>query len=105
MKSNDMKSVSIFIILVYLCFPAACFAQSDPRDIQAASETDFFWISDDSDKRGLDTVQSDGCFDEHTATGLPSVHFFPAVGMHDVPMNVTLQHVSIPIFVPPQNRV
>jgi hypothetical protein len=99
-----MKSISVFIILIYLFFPIACFAQSDQRDIPASSEMDIYYISDYSDKQSLNTVQSDDCFDEHTATVLQSIHLFPEVRMHGFSMIVTLPHISIPIFVPPQNQ-
>lgn len=98
-----MKSISIFIILVYFVFPIACLAQSGHQDIQASTEMEMVYISDYPDKQGCGTVQSDGCFDEHTATDLLLVQFFPEILLHGYLMTVTLPHMAVPIFVPPQN--
>ena len=98
-----MKSISLFIILVYLYFPIGCLAESAQQDIQASSEMEMVYISEYTDKQGCGTVQSDGCFDEYTATDLLPIQFFPEILLHGFSVTVKLPHMAVPIFVPPQN--
>lgn len=98
-----MKSISIFIILVYFYFPIGCLAQSGQQDIQASSEMEMAFISDYPGKQGCGTTHSDGCFDDHTATDSLPVQFFPEIHLLGFSMIITLPHIAIPIFVPPQN--
>jgi hypothetical protein len=99
-----MKTISVIILFAYLLLPVVCFAH--PAALQSEAMSDFSDIlaSENPDKQGMDTSESDCCCEDHTLFGTQIINTFPAVRLSGSQTSFLLAQVFIPIFVPPQNN-
>lgn len=99
-----MKTISVYIILAYLLLPVMCFAH--PVALQSEATSDFFDIldSENPDKQGMDTNESDCYCEDHTVFDNQIFNTFPAVRLSGSHESFLIAQVFIPIFVPPQNK-
>ena len=100
-----MKSMSFFILLVYILMPVACFAYPDAwHAADASAGIAIFFSSEYPDKQDQDNGAPDGCFDDHTLFVFQPVDMLPALRLCGYSFLFSKHQAFIPIFVPPQNR-
>ncbi len=98
-----MKSISIFIIFVYILLPAACFAHPVDSPIDVSSDVFDYFTSECPDKHGTDECDSACSCAEHTLFANRITHTFPSTRLRETSPLFVPPKVFISIFVPPQN--
>ena len=98
-----MKSISIFIIFVYILLPVACFAHPVESPIDVSSDVFDYFTSECPDKHGTDECESACSCAEHTPFAYRIPHTFPSTWLRESSPIFLLPKIFISIFVPPQN--
>jgi hypothetical protein len=98
-----MKSISIFIILIYILLPVVCFAH--PTELHVVASSDVFDIltSEHPDKQSIDNCEPACCCAEYTTSVYSDINTLTAMRLPGQSPYVEPPQVFIPIFVPPQN--
>ncbi len=98
-----MKPMSVFILLVYILLPVACFAHPVELHVEAASDVFDIFTSECPDKQDMDNCESACSCAEHSPFVYRAINTFPAIRLRGSSPFFLLTQISIPIFVPPQN--
>jgi hypothetical protein len=98
-----MKSISIFIIIVYILLPVVCFAHPIELHVEISSDVFDIFTSEHPDKQGMDSCESACCCAEYILPAYWDINTFAAVRLRGQSSYVDPPQVFIPIFVPPQN--
>jgi hypothetical protein len=98
-----MKSISIFIMLVYILLPVLCFAHPTELHVEVFSDAYDTFTSECPDKQVMDNCESACCCAEYTPSVYRDISTFSAMRLPGQSPYIEPPQVFIPIFVPPQN--
>jgi len=98
-----MKSISIYIILVYILLPVVCFAHPIELHVEVSSDVFDIFISEHPEKQNMDNCKSACCCAEYSPSAYLDINMFSAMRLSGQSPYIEPRQVFIPIFVPPQN--